>query len=289
MKNLTFGLGLDDGLWHTVAVRPLGGLILGEVDGVGDSDLALDGNDTLDLFDFVQDSETLVGSSHALAAVGLYNVDDDDSATARIPVDIHSRDSLTDYFRGCLGEVRIGGILLPFYTEPELVNNTVANRFEVEERGDLLVHGDCLLCYQHECLNEGVCADPREQFDCRCTLGFDGPTCAVNIDECANNTCVNGICVDGINRYSCACAAGWIGEFCEQDRDECAAEPCQHGGLCQQTETPGDYTCSCTQVNCRHRLKIVFKKYLVPVSLGGLSFSFLVFLLLSLHHSFRLV
>jgi hypothetical protein len=120
---------LRDGLWHTVAVRPLGGLILGEVDGVGDSDLALDGNDTLDLFDFIQDSETLVGSSHAFAAVGLYNVEDDDSAnTARIPVDIHSRDSLTDYFRGCLGEVRIGGILLPFYTEPELVNNTVANR-----------------------------------------------------------------------------------------------------------------------------------------------------------------
>ena len=242
MKNLTFGAGLDDGLWHTVMVRPLGGLILGEVDGVGDNDLSLEGNTTIDLFDFVRLSETLVGSSHLFPGAGVYSVETENT----IPVDIHSRDSMVDYFRGCLGEVRIGGLLLPFYTETELVNNSAANRFVVEERGEL-IHGECLLCYPHECQNGGVCADPHEQFECRCAVGFDGPTCGVNIDECANNTCVNGICVDGINRYSCACAPGWVGEFCEQDQDECSAEPCQHGGICQQTDRPGDYTCSCTQ------------------------------------------
>jgi hypothetical protein len=242
MKNLTFGAGLDDGLWHTVVVRPLGGLILGEVDGVGDNDLPLDGNATMDLFDFIRGSETLVGSSHVFTGLDIYNVDNENT----IPVDVHSRESMTDYFRGCLGEVRIGGILLPFYTKAELVNNSAANTFVVEERVEV-VQGECLLCYQHECQNGGVCAEPREQFACRCAVGFDGPTCGVNIDECVNNTCVNGRCVDGINRYSCACDKGWAGEFCQQDLDECAEEPCQHGGICQQTERPGDYICTCTQ------------------------------------------
>jgi protein crumbs len=244
MKNMSFGAGLDDGAWHTVMVRPLGGLILGEVDGVGDSDLSLDGNaTTLDLFDFIRGSETLVGSSHVFTGLDIYNVDTENT----IPVDIHNRESMTDYFRGCLGEVRIGGILLPFYTEAELVNNSAANTFVVEERGAELIHGECLLCYPHECRNGGFCADPREQFECRCAVGFDGPTCEVNIDECVNHTCVNGRCVDGINRYTCACDKGWAGDYCQQDLDECAEEPCQHGGVCQQTERPGDYTCTCTQ------------------------------------------
>ncbi len=205
--------------------------------------MSLEGNTTLDLFDFVKASETLVGASHVWpGAAGAYNVELENS----IQVDLHSRDSMADYFRGCLGELRIGGLLLPFYTEEELVNNSAANRFVVEERGNDLIYGECLLCYQHECQNGGTCFNPREQFECSCADGFAGPTCEVNIDECVNNSCVNGICVDWINRYSCACATGWVGEFCEQDLDECAAEPCQHGGICRQTDLPGNYTCACT-------------------------------------------
>ena len=28
--------------------------------------------------------------------------------------------------------------------------------------------------------------------------------------------------------------------------DECLSSPCQHGGTCEQTTEPGNYTCTCT-------------------------------------------
>jgi hypothetical protein len=46
---------------------------------------------------------------------------------------------------------------------------------------------------------------------------------------------------------------------CDEDLDECLSYPCQNGGLCQQTEDPGNYTCTCTDEfkghDC-HELKI---------------------------------
>lgn len=54
----------------------------------------------------------------------------------------------------------------------------------------------CVLCYQNECLNGGACNDPSEKFECACTRpGSESPTCATNIDECENNSCVHGECV----------------------------------------------------------------------------------------------
>ena len=41
---------------------------------------------------------------------------------------------------------------------------------------------------------------------------------------------------------------GWLCYFsCDEDIDECLDKPCKNGALCEQDlETPGKYTCYCT-------------------------------------------
>jgi len=40
-------------------------------------------------------------------------------------------------------------------------------------------------------------------------LGFSGPTCAVNVNECSPNPCLNGAtCIDEIDHYTCHCLPG---------------------------------------------------------------------------------
>lgn len=55
-------------------------------------------------------------------------------------------------------------------------------------------------------------------YSCLCPLGFAGPLCEINIDDCAEHQCQNGaMCVDGINSYKCVCRdPTTTGEFCEQ-------------------------------------------------------------------------
>ena len=39
--------------------------------------------------------------------------------------------------------------------------------------------------------------------------GYSGPTCAINVDECASDPCINGAtCIDGVNDYTCRCQPG---------------------------------------------------------------------------------
>jgi len=42
----------------------------------------------------------------------------------------------------------------------------------------------------------------------------------------------NGVCIDGINGYQCECIPGYAGELCDQVVDPCAANPCKNGGTC---------------------------------------------------------
>ena len=45
--------------------------------------------------------------------------------------------------------------------------------------------------------------------------GFEGPTCAIDIDECASNPCLNhGVCRDRFNGYECACVNGKFTPTC---------------------------------------------------------------------------
>jgi len=236
-ENFTFGHDLDDGNWHTVVIKPLGEIILGVIDNTNTDEEILDENSTLNnLQEFVNNSEVIVGSSHL----------QDQDGTLENQIDVHSSGVFSNYFRGCLSEVRIADILLPFFSESELVNITSEERFVFED-GENLMKGECILCYQDECQNNGVCSDPTEQFECSCPVGFNGTICEVNIDECEESKCMHGTCIDGVGNYTCSCTNGWTGRLCDLDKDECEDRPCKNGGACSQTEEPGDYSCECLE------------------------------------------
>ncbi|XP_046404565.1 protein crumbs isoform X2 [Ischnura elegans] len=99
--------------------------------------------------------------------------------------------------KGCLGEVRIGGLLLPYFTSSELgYPHPDAERFELlppAVTADLsglknrtVVETGCVLCFEGQCKNGGHCTDPTRSPKCDCAPGFEGPDdgCETNIDEC---------------------------------------------------------------------------------------------------------
>ena len=235
-ENFTFGHDMSDGSWHMIVLQLID-KSLGFLDnGTGDEELLDENSIFNNLTGFINSSRIILGSSMMA----------EDS-------------SLTNHFRGCMNEIRIAEILLPYFTDTELYNvdnQTSQERFVLEEEeAELeLTRGECVLCYQAECRNQGQCELPAEEFHCRCPYGFEGPTCGENI-ICVENGCDHGSCQEGFGNYTCNCDLGWVGWLCDEDNDECQDEPCQNGGTCQQTVQPGGYTCSCLEAykgtNCQ--------------------------------------
>lgn len=58
----------------------------------------------------------------------------------------------------------------------------------------------------------GTCS---AQGTCTCDPGWEGPTCAQNIDDCVDVDCGQGTCVDDVDAFTCACDPGWEGEACD--------------------------------------------------------------------------
>ena len=149
IESFTFGHNLTDGAWHSAEIKPIEGSLLGIVDSENDEELLEDNSVFNNLHNYVKSSEIIIGSSRL------------DS-------------EYSNYFDGCLSEFRIADILLPYFTEAELVNNTLASRFELRSGpGDNVIRGECELCHEELCLNGGVCADKAEQFDCSCQVVVD--------------------------------------------------------------------------------------------------------------------
>ncbi|HVV85036.1 MAG TPA: DNRLRE domain-containing protein [Kofleriaceae bacterium] len=98
-------------------------------------------------------------------------------------------------------------------------------------------------CAANPCAH-GTCTNTVQGFTCACDPGFDGATCAHDLDDCAASPCQNGgACTDGVAGFSCACAPGFAGTTCATNIDDCAAAPCQHGGTC--TDGVDSHTCAC--------------------------------------------
>ncbi|EGD75074.1 notch-1 [Salpingoeca rosetta] len=60
-------------------------------------------------------------------------------------------------------------------------------------------------------------------FGCACPTGFEGDTCADNIDDCSPNPCGPGTCTDLVADFTCSCeGTGFQGDLCAQ-RVQCPA------------------------------------------------------------------
>lgn len=92
------------------------------------------------------------------------------------------------------------------------------------------------MCLRSPCKNGGLCEDLggyAPELSCRCLVGFTGPRCETNMDDCLLRPCANGAtCLDGVNRFSCQCPTGFTGRFCTVNLDDCASQPCLNGGRC---------------------------------------------------------
>ena len=60
------------------------------------------------------------------------------------------------------------------------------------------------------------CESRQRLYHCECQVGFSGPHCDINIDDCSSSPCINGKCLDGVNRYECECNKGFWGTNCEK-------------------------------------------------------------------------
>lgn len=58
-------------------------------------------------------------------------------------------------FQGCIGEVRIGGLLLPYFIPSQLNATNSLNHFALDSDSEIDVDLGCFLCFPSECTNGG--------------------------------------------------------------------------------------------------------------------------------------
>jgi len=60
------------------------------------------------------------------------------------------------------------------------------------------------------------CIKDGDFYKCTCIDGYEGDRCQTNIDDCANNPCINdAVCTDGVASYECTCALKTKPSTCE--------------------------------------------------------------------------
>lgn len=148
-------------------------------------------------------------------------------------------------YKGCLGEARIGSYLLPYFPHYEIYPENFNTETYFVMNSTAPKEG-CVLCFQKDCKNGGVCVNPSEEYSCKCPEGYDNDDCSNNIDECVNAKCTNNsTCIDGIANYTCLCLPGYEGNLCETEINECESNPCKNGGSC--IDLIGNYSCVCQE------------------------------------------
>ncbi|XP_017555843.2 cubilin [Pygocentrus nattereri] len=112
-------------------------------------------------------------------------------------------------------------------------------------------------CSSNPCQNSGTCLNLLDSFYCLCPKNWQGPTCAVDVNECqiyVDTTlgCQNGAtCVNTPGSFTCTCPPEWYGPHCTSRYDDCAGgsqDLCVHG-MCIDSDrvTPNEpkYNCIC--------------------------------------------
>ncbi|XP_046708600.1 protein crumbs homolog 1-like [Silurus meridionalis] len=158
---------------------------------------------------------------------------------------------------GCLGWVKIGGLVLPFYAETEL--SMPRPQEEKFLRASEMLNVGCWssdICNSNPCQNEGQCEDLFDFFKCRCPADWHGQVCEVRVDACASNPCLHGSCVVVSEGYECVCESGYLGQRCEKKEDVCVGHKCRNGGTCLRGIK--QYACLCprdtTGALCQERM-----------------------------------
>ncbi|XP_055602052.1 protein crumbs isoform X2 [Uranotaenia lowii] len=149
-------------------------------------------------------------------------------------------------FKGCLGESRVGGYLLPYFQHDVIYPDTFRFSGAHFNLNSSQPEEGCILCFQQSCKNGGFCSNPSEKYACDCPAGYESDDCSQNIDECLVANCTNNsTCIDGVASFTCQCLDGYEGELCEFEIDECMSNPCHNGGSC--TDMIATFSCNCTE------------------------------------------
>lgn len=150
-------------------------------------------------------------------------------------------------FKGCVGEARVGDLLLPYFTNTDLYPHTENVSVQLKAQFRLNTtrpEEGCILCFQTDCKNDGYCRAPSDEYACTCQAGYEGDDCGTDIDECLDTVCQNnGTCVNLVADFHCQCEPGFEGKHCELNIDECADQPCHNGGNC--TDLIAGFVCDC--------------------------------------------
>lgn len=117
------------------------------------------------------------------------------------------------YYHGCLKEVRIGKILLPFFTDDLFVNNTSIERFLLQSKRTLNIGCEAgNMCLHSQCRHGSTCVEGFYDYQCNCTAGYAGKWCQDRVDYCSPSSCANGQCVSSIDSFTCRCPSGYTGD-----------------------------------------------------------------------------
>ncbi|XP_056147811.1 protein crumbs homolog 1-like [Lampris incognitus] len=148
---------------------------------------------------------------------------------------------LAENFTGCIGEVRVGGVYLPLIDVPASPQTTQFFKW-----GGYQPTVGChaaLVCDSQPCLNQGICQDQFNDFNCSCVSGWEGELCQTETNECSSAPCVYGTCTDQLADYYCECQPGYMGRNCQEELDNCLEFPCENGGTC--LDALGAHSCTC--------------------------------------------
>lgn len=197
VQQMTVDLFVSDKSWYTVYLKQ----------NDRNLELTVSGNDNA-----ISNTSTILLTNDAISLQTLINYGTSPTTIVLGFTSLISPSAL-HYYSGCLREVRIGGILLPFYQQSAFQNFTTDQYFSVSTIRN--VQEGCIGgsgCTYSQCKHETSCLPDYYGYQCNCTgSGYYGDWCQTNIDSCAANVCNHGQCVDKVSDFYCRCQNGYSG------------------------------------------------------------------------------